>query len=89
MRNRKLQDMVLGNAMAELMVSDREPRLRWDRPTPVIARDRARGYVLLTGLGVMGVGTMWFPDDGHYDGHKDYEEAPEESSLGSFGGPKS
>lgn len=57
------------------MADDCYPRLRWDMPDPFVVA-RAEGWVLLGGLGVMGVGQMWQeerPDHAEYEG---YAEAP-------------
>ncbi len=43
----------------------------------VDARDRARGVVLLGGLGGCGVGKMWFRDDGGFSNHVGYVDAEE------------
>ena len=40
------------------------------RNTFVVARDIKRGRILLGGLGVLGVGQMWFDET---DRHKDYQ----------------
>lgn len=40
-------------------VLEHGPGLRWSYNTPALAVDRSRGYVLLGGLGAMGVGRMW------------------------------
>ena len=45
----------------------------------VIARDRARKHTLLGGLGAMGVGQMWFPDEPDAATRwKNWETAPEQ-----------
>ena len=51
----------------------------WTQETPtVIARDRTNKRILLGGLGSLGIGSMWFDDDGtRYAGLLGYESAPE------------
>ncbi len=44
------------------------PRLRMDYNTPVLKRC-GEGHILLTGLGGMGLGTMWVHER---ESHKDY-----------------
>lgn len=52
----------------------------------VEARDRQNGRVFLGGLGCLGVGQMWFDDDGSmYQGREGYDGAPERDSTGGFG----
>ena len=50
------------------------PGLSYDYKTPVLAVCGC-GYVLLGGLGGMGVGEMWFKDDGSYKDYIGYGEA--------------
>ena len=40
-------------------VLENGPRLAWGRKTAAVAIDRRNMRVLMTGLGAMGVGTMW------------------------------
>lgn len=52
----------------------------------IVARDRAKGNILVGGLGVMGVGQMWSPEDSeHHASYPGYEDAPEVDSTGGFG----
>ena len=60
-------------------VSRDGPGLRYSMEVVVLARDRSAGKVLLGGLGGMGVGTMWFDDDGHRSRLVGYEDAPEQT----------
>lgn len=66
----------LDKNMAEFMKHG--PGLRITTRVWVAGRDRTNGYVLLSGLGGMGVGTMWFKDDdtsrNEYSG---YDDAPD------------
>jgi hypothetical protein len=61
--------------------------MEYRQPAWIVARDRARGYVLLGGLGGMGVGEMWFPDGEDMRKKEGYDQAPERNSEGGFGGP--
>ena len=45
--------------------------------THVIARDRLRGMVYLGGLGVMGVGRMWFQEQEYMADLDGWDGAPE------------
>lgn len=54
------------------------PGLRFGRSIWVKARD-PRGYVLLGGLGGLGVGTMWEHDDGRLVDDPTYATAPEQT----------
>ena len=58
-------------------VAENGPRLAWGRKTAVIAIDRAHKRVLETGLGVLGVGTMWVSYDSE---RKEWGELPEQHS---------
>lgn len=50
--------------------------LRYDLPRPHVVT-RAPGMVELGGLGVLGVGQMWFDDDGEqYVDYEGYADAP-------------
>ena len=53
--------------------------------TRVEARDRVNGYVLLRGLGAMGVGQMWFKEEPRHADYPGYGDAPERDSAGGFG----
>lgn len=61
------------------------PRLRSDYNTWIVARDRSRGYVLVGGLGCMGMGEMWCRDEPRYASYPGYAAAEELSSEGGFG----
>lgn len=58
-------------------VFENGPRLSWNRKTAELAIDRANKRVLMTGLGAMGVGTMWVD----YDTLLVDEEKPEWADL--------
>jgi hypothetical protein len=69
---------------------ERGPRLSYRYKVWIEARDRKDGWVLLGGLGGMGVGQMWTKeteDHKKYPGYEDAPEqdAPEQSSIESFG----
>lgn len=50
----------------------------WNNTPSVIARDRTTGWILLGGLGSLGVEEMWFLDDGErYAQLAGYTDAPE------------
>jgi hypothetical protein len=51
----------------------------------VEARDRKDGWVLLGGLGGIGVGQMWSKEAEDHKNYPGYEDAPERSSVGGFG----
>lgn len=53
------------------------PRITDEYLTCVVARDRQRRLVLLSGLGCMGVGQMWLPDCPLLQKETGYVEAPE------------
>lgn len=55
------------------------PRITTKYNVWVEARDREKKLVLIGGLGGMGVGQMWFPEEGHED-YRFYEDAPEQKS---------
>ena len=63
-------------------VFENGPRLAWGRKTAPIAIDRQRKYVLKTGWGAMGVGTMWVTYD---DEPAEWADLPERDSTGGFG----
>lgn len=54
----------------------------WNAIPTIIARDRHQPpRILLGGLGSLGIGSMWFDDDGtRYAGLPGYESAPERES---------
>lgn len=55
------------------------PRLSWSMVggTRVLARDRAAGRSLIGGLGVFGVGSMWWDDDEGTRLLPGFDDAPE------------
>lgn len=55
------------------------PRLTWSTVagTRVIARDRDAGRSLIGGLGVFGVGRMWWDDDEGIRRLPGFEDAPD------------
>jgi hypothetical protein len=61
------------------------PRLSYRYKTWVVARDRKDGWVLLGGLGGLGVGEMWSKEVEDHKNYPGYEDAPERSSVGGFG----
>lgn len=58
-------------------VLENGPGLKYSRNTWIEARDRYQGYVLVGGLGAMGVGQMWFKEDEGHKSYEGYEDAPE------------
>jgi hypothetical protein len=42
-------------------------RLAYDLPRPVALAHDGRGNVLLSGLGALGVGQAWVPNNGRYN----------------------
>jgi hypothetical protein len=62
----------------------RGPRISLAYKTWVIGRDRKRGRVLVGGLGGLGIGEMWEPDDGLQRHDPTYETAPEMDSTSDF-----
>lgn len=61
------------------------PKLSYRYKTWIVARDRKDGWVLLGGLGGMGVGEMWSKETEFDKNKPGYEDAPERSSAGGFG----
>src|SRR5271154_1836715 len=61
------------------------PKLSYRYKTWVVARDRTDGWVLLGGLGGMGVGEMWSKETERDQDRPGYAEAPERSSVDGFG----
>ncbi len=53
-------------------------KLSYDKTIFVVARDRGAKRVLLGGLGGMGVGQMWFEEEGS-EKYFGFEDAPEQS----------
>jgi hypothetical protein len=58
------------------------PRLTWNRRTAEIAIDRQEKFVLTTGLGSFGVGTMWCA---YEDEKPEWTDLPTQSAVGGFG----
>lgn len=63
-------------------VMENGPRLTRNRKTAALAIDRAKCRVLKTGLGALGVGTMWCTYD---DEDPEWVDVPEQDSTGGFG----
>lgn len=83
MRNwREKADEALAHNLAD--VFENGPRLAIGRKTAELAIDRQNKYVLMTGLGAMGVGTMWCAYDTEL---AEWADLPEEDSTGQFGHP--
>jgi hypothetical protein len=59
-------------------VLENGPRLAWTRKTAPIAIDRQNRRVLQTGLGALGVGTMWI---GYNDEPAEWANLPERDSA--------
>lgn len=64
---------------------EKGPGLRRTTRHWIVARDDAEGYVLLGGLGGLGVGQMWAPAMDYHRDDPTYAEAPQQSCLGGFG----
>lgn len=54
------------------------PRARTDYNVFVVARDRTARRVLIGGLGSLGVGQMWFPEQEQYVSYPGFENAPDQ-----------
>lgn len=65
-------------------VLENGPRLTWNRKTAPIAIDRPNKRVLETGLGALGVGTMWVDYEAELP---EWADLPEQNSASEFGGP--
>ena len=76
-------DEVIANNLADVLANG--PRLTWGRKTAAIAIDRPHQRVLETGLGALGVGTMWIE---YTSERKEWAELPEQDSTGQFGTPE-
>lgn len=74
---RETADEAIAHNIADVL--DNGPRLAWGRKTTPIAIDRRNGRVLETGLGAMGVGTMWVAYD---DEPAEWADLPEQDSAG-------
>ncbi len=61
------------------------PGLNYLYKTWIKAKDTKDGYVLLGGLGGMGVGEMWSKTEDRHKENPAYADAPEVSSVGGFG----
>lgn len=57
------------------------PRLSLSYNTWIVARDRKNGWVLVGGLGGLGVGQMWFKEDERDKNRPGYNEAPEQEYI--------
>lgn len=71
------------NALAEQNVAKviaDGPGLRSDYNVWVVARHRSRRLVLLGGLGAMGCGQMWLPQDPRHASYHGWIGAPEQDS---------
>lgn len=67
-------DEAIRHNTAEFM--EKGPGLRYDSyRTYVVARCPSGGTILLGGLGVMGVGEMWFTESEEHKSHPGYAEA--------------
>ncbi len=77
---RERADEALTHNVAD--VFEHGPRLAWSRKTAEIAIDRPNRRVLVTGLGAMGVGTMWFD---YKDEKPEWADLPEQDSAAGFG----
>ena len=79
-------DEAIAHNIADVL--ENGPRLSWNRKTAELAIDRKNKYVLMTGLGAMGVGTMWvsYADRGDDWEEPEWADLPEEDSTGQFGG---
>ena len=73
-------DEAIAHNLADVLAGG--PRLAWGRKTAEVAIDRRRGYVQTTGLGAMGVGTMWRR---YSNEDPEWADLPEEDSTGQFG----
>lgn len=65
-------------------VFENGPRLTTNRKTAALAIDRKNKYVLKTGLGAMGVGTMWCSYS-YREEDPEWADLPERDSTGEFG----
>ena len=63
-------------------VFENGPRLAWGRKTAALAIDRPNRRILKTGLGALGVGTMWCSYD---EEDADWAQLPEQNSAREFG----
>lgn len=73
-------DEALAHNVADVI--ENGPRLAWTRKTAEIGIDRMNRRVLTTGLGALGVGTMWVAYD---DEVAEWADLPERDSTGEFG----
>lgn len=65
-------------------VFENGPRLAWGRKTAALAIDRRNRRILQTGLGALGVGTMWCT---YGEEKPEWADLDEQDSTGEFGGP--
>jgi hypothetical protein len=75
--NKKTTEQVQAGNLRAFMEDG--PRLSRRYGMFVVARDRQQGMVLLGGLGAVGVGQMWRPDDGSDKDYPGYDDAPEQT----------
>lgn len=68
-------------------VFEHGPRLAFGRRTAALAIDREHKRVLLTGLGALGVGTMWIDYAWRDEEEPEWADLPERDSTGEFGAP--
>jgi hypothetical protein len=54
------------------------PRCRSDYHTPILARDRVKRRVLISGIGCMGVGQVWQDEQPYHADYHGYDDAPEQ-----------
>lgn len=76
---RERADEAIAHNLAD--VFEHGPRLSSNRKHAEFAIDRANKRVLVTGLGAMGVGTMWCPYETEDPA---WADLPEEDSTGQF-----
>jgi len=73
MRNKSVEEMKSENIIGFL---DKGFSFNCSKNVWVKARDRSKRKVLLSGLGCMGVGTMWFNEEGR-EKYPHFKDAPE------------
>lgn len=76
-------DEAITHNIADVM--ENGPRLAWTRKTAALAIDREHKFVLLTGLGALGVGTMWCSYAWQDAEDPEWVDLPEQDSTGEFG----
>lgn len=70
----KAQEIAASNVQQAL---EHGPKLRCTTGTFVIAKDIRNGWVLLGGLGGMGVGQMWFGLEERHKSYANFDSAPD------------